>query len=113
MKKSIMKRIVCFVCLILLLVGCAKSEEAQTQDQEVKKDELLIGMSFDSFLIERWQTDRDFFVDAATEQGATVNVQNANGDVETQIAQIRYLIQKPVDVLVIVSIDAATITGYR
>ena len=35
-----------------------------------------------------------------------VNVQNANGDIDTQISQIRYLIKKKVDVLVVVCIDS-------
>lgn len=35
---------------------------------------------------------------AADNLGAEINVQNANGDVEEQIEQIRYLIKKKVDV---------------
>lgn len=50
-------------------------------------------MSFDSFVIERWLRDRDAFVAAADQLGAEVNVQNASGDVEEQIEQIRYLIK--------------------
>ena len=54
-------------------------------------------MSFDSFVIERWQRDRDVFVSTAKELGATVNVQNANGDIEKQKEQIEYFINKGVD----------------
>ncbi len=48
------------------------------------KNEIQIGFSFDSLVIERWQRDRDVFVSQAQEAGAKVNVQNAGGDVETQ-----------------------------
>ncbi|MBR6004331.1 MAG: substrate-binding domain-containing protein, partial [Lachnospiraceae bacterium] len=63
-------------------------------------------MSFDSFVIERWQRDRDVFVSTAKELGAVVNVQNANGDVQKQIEQIDYFVKKGVDVIVIVCIDS-------
>jgi len=63
-------------------------------------------MSFDSFIIERWQRDRDVFVSTAKELGAEVNVQNANGDLEEQKKQIDYLIDKDMDVIVIICIDS-------
>ena len=56
-------------------------------------------------MIERWTRDRDVFVSTAEELGAEVNIQNANGDVEKQISQIEYLIQKKMDVIVIIAID--------
>ena len=109
-----MKKTLYGILLVLLLctvTACGTAEVEKTQENgETKEKEPLIGISFDSFLIERWQTDRDVFVDAAEERGARVNVQNANGDVETQIAQIRYLISKPVDVLVIIGIDADSLS---
>ena len=104
-KKRLLPLLLTALCL-LFLTGCTSGGETQSEEVAGEEKEPLIGMSFDSFLIERWQTDRDFFVDSAREQGVSVNVQNANGDVETQISQIRYLIQKPVDVLVVISIDA-------
>ena len=91
----------------VFLAGCSGTDESQTQKGEKKEDDqLTIGFSFDSFLIERWQRDRDVFVDACNGLGAKVNVQNANGDVDTQISQIRYLISKEVDAIVVVGIDA-------
>lgn len=89
---------------VLLFTGCAGTEGGQTK-VDTDDDEILIGVSFDSFLIERWQRDRDVFVSTANELGATVNVQNANGDIEEQISQIDYFIQKKVDAIVIVAID--------
>lgn len=72
--------------------GSRKTEEQVPVQEE--EDRIQIGLSFDSFVIERWQRDRDAFVARAAELGADVNVQNANGDVEEQIAQIEYLIEK-------------------
>lgn len=95
-----------FMCLSLLLVSCG-SKEAGSDIKELKEDEKIqIGMSFDSFVIERWQRDRDVFVSMAKELGAEVNVQNANGDVEEQKKQIDYFIQKGMDVIVIICIDS-------
>lgn len=96
------------LCMGLLITGCSpretqKEHTAQEDDKENKT--LQIGMSFDSFVIERWTRDRDIFVSTAEELGAEVNVQNANGVVEEQIAQIDYFIQKKMDVIVIIAID--------
>ena len=82
------------LCAGLLLNGCgAKSEAGRNAVEANDPKEIVIGMSFDSFVIERWEKDRDVFVDTASSLGATVNVQNANGDVQKQIEQIDYLIE--------------------
>lgn len=93
------------VCLcLLLLTGCA-SQTGTLDDQEEQQEEgIQIGITFDSFIIERWQRDRDVFVSAAQELGAQVNVQNANGDMKEQIEQIDYFIQKKMDVIVVVMV---------
>ncbi|MCR4989275.1 MAG: substrate-binding domain-containing protein [Lachnospiraceae bacterium] len=91
---------------MLLLGGCASKEEQKDLSSDNKEEKLKIGMCFDSFVIERWQRDRDIFVQAAKELGAEVNIQNANGVVEEQIRQIDYFIKKDMDVIVIVCIDS-------
>ncbi|BBF42555.1 xylose ABC transporter, periplasmic xylose-binding protein XylF [Lachnospiraceae bacterium KM106-2] len=73
--------------------------------------QIQIGVIFDSFIIERWQRDRDAFVSKAkNELNANVNIQNANGDVKEQVRLINYFIDKKVDVLVIVPIDCEAIS---
>ncbi len=98
-----------FLCLIVLLTGCsgktAESEAPPASSSEDTGDQLNIGISFDSFVIERWLRDRDVFTATAQSLGARVNVQNANGDVEEQISQIEYLIDKKMDVIAIIAID--------
>ncbi len=94
------------VCLLLFvpLSGCS-DRGTQPYESTSEDDKPLIGISFDSFLIERWQRDRDVFVSTASELGAEVNVQIANGDSQEQIAQIEYFIQKHVDAIVVVAVD--------
>lgn len=92
----------------MMLTGCGNDSEkieviGKKSDEERKPQ---IGMCFDSFVIERWQRDRDVFVSMAKELGAEVNVQNANGDIEEQKNQIDYFIKKGMDVIVIVCIDS-------
>ena len=89
-----------------LLAGCAEEPAQQEETGQDEKTGIEIGMTFDSFIIERWQRDRDVFVSAAQELGAEVNVQNANGDLEEQLSQIEYFIEKDVDAIVIVAIDS-------
>ena len=90
-----------------VLAGCGSQEEKQEEPrQEEEEDRIRIGLSFDTFVLERWQRDRDAFVARASELGAEVNVQNANGDVEEQIAQIEYLIEKDVDVIAVIAVDS-------
>lgn len=105
------KQIACLFAMFILalaLCGCGKVESGREGDAEDEK-KIQIGMSFDSFVIERWQRDRDVFVSVAKELGAEVNVQNANGVVEEQKKQIDYFIQKGMDVIVIIAIDPASL----
>ncbi len=64
--------------------------------------EVKIGMAIDDLRLERWQKDRDIFVKQAEAKGAKVFVQSANGNEETQMSQIENMINRGVDVLVII-----------
>lgn len=67
------------------------------------QDDLVIGLSVDNLRLERWQHDRDIFVDRAEELGAEVLVQSANGDDMVQLSQAENLITQGIDVLVVVA----------
>lgn len=99
----------CILCLLFLVLlcmgGCAAPVQAPEAQQEEEQERLQIGMSFDSFVIERWLRDRDLFVMTAQGLGADVNVQVANGDAQEQVSQIRYFIKKGVDVIVVIAVD--------
>lgn len=101
------KKIIAFVIATLLfaLTGCKQDSPANIGTVGTEEKPIQIGLSIDSFLIERWSRERDLFVSKAQELGAEVNVQNANGEIEEQIKQIEYFIDKKVDVIVVIAID--------
>lgn len=63
---------------------------------------IKIGLIMNSLLEDRWQREKDIFVSSARSLGAEVFVQAGLNDGKRQISQIRYLISKDVDVLVII-----------
>ena len=95
-----------FFAAVLCLTGCQDTQPQQEKVNTPEESSLKIGLCFDSFIIERWQRDRDVFVSTAKELGADVNVQTANGEVDEQIAQIDYFIEKKMDAIVVIPIDA-------
>ncbi len=105
MKKLIKLLITIMIISIIpvMTTGCTKKNRTTSKTSSSSK--IQIGISFDSFVIERWLRDRDAFTMKAQELGAKVNVQNANGDIDEQISQIKYLIKKKVDVIVIIPVD--------
>lgn len=94
---------------LLLCAGCSTPEPKEVTPT-TRNEVCTIGLSFDSFVIERWTRDRDVFVSTANELGAEVNVQSAGGDVATQISQIKYFIEIGVDAIVIITADAVALT---
>lgn len=104
MKKR--KWLLALMLLVLALgSGCGSGQQEPQKEEAKEEDKLQIGLSFDSFVIERWLRDRDMFVSTAQSLGAEVNVQVAGGVVEEQISQIEYFIQKKMDVIVVIPID--------
>uniref|UniRef100_UPI002FE5D2B6 D-xylose ABC transporter substrate-binding protein n=1 Tax=Mannheimia indoligenes TaxID=3103145 RepID=UPI002FE5D2B6 len=76
----------------------------------IAKD-LKIGMSIDDLRLERWQKDRDIFVNKAEALGAKVFVQSANGDATAQISQIENMLNKDIDVLVIIPFNGEVLSN--
>lgn len=109
------KWLLAVICCICVLFGACgeKPKETNQENTDIQEDSssVKIGLSFDSFVIERWIRDRDIFVSTAKKLGAEVNVQNANGSVKEQISQIEYLIDKKVDVLVIIPTDCGALSA--
>jgi len=108
---ALLMSMILFAFTALSVTGCGREtvESSPQQVGEEENAEIQIGIAFDSFLIERWERDRDIFVSRARDLGASVNVQNANGDVEKQKDQIKYLIDKKMDVIVVVAVDSAAV----
>lgn len=90
----------------MVLTGCGdQTENGLPQAEQQASERPLIGLVFDSFVIERWERDRDIFVSMAKELGADVLVGNANGEVEEQKKILSQMIERKVDVLVVVAVD--------
>ena len=73
--------------------------------------DIKIGMAIDDLRLERWQKDRDIFVKQAESLGADVFVQSANGNEETQMSQIENMINRGVDVLVIIPYNGQVLSN--
>lgn len=70
----------------------------------------VIGLSLDSLVVERWRRDVDSFTRAANDLDASVKLRVANQDAETQIAQIKSLVDSEIDVLVVIPNHADKLT---
>jgi len=67
----------------------------------------VIGMSLDTLKEPRWQADSELFKQRATELGANVLIQAANGQDTQQVNDVQSLLSDHLDVLVIVPHDGA------
>ncbi|MGY2575444.1 D-xylose ABC transporter substrate-binding protein [Vibrio sp. C8] len=95
-----MKKLLILVCSVLVCLSSPAFAKS-----------LKIGMVIDDLRLERWQKDRDIFVDKAEELGAKVYVQSANGNEQTQISQIENMISRGVDVLVIIPTNGGVLSN--
>ncbi|MDD5674176.1 MAG: substrate-binding domain-containing protein, partial [Chitinivibrionales bacterium] len=85
------------VVALTLIAGCAKSKSGGA---------LLIGFSIADLKEERWQRDRDMFIERAKKLGAEVLVQDAGGDPNTQIQQCDNMLVRGIKALVVVPKNA-------
>ncbi|MFC1234895.1 D-xylose ABC transporter substrate-binding protein [Vibrio sp. F74] len=95
-----MKKIITLICAVLIIIS------APVFAKSVK-----IGMVIDDLRLERWQKDRDIFVETAEKLGAKIYVQSANGNEQTQISQIENMISRGVDVLVIIPTNGEVLSN--
>lgn len=77
----------------------------ETSGKDSEKEAYTVGISMGTLKEERWIRDRDVLVSKLREKGMNVIVQNANNDDADQIKQVEYLIEKSIDVLIIVPND--------
>lgn len=96
----------------VILTGCGKKTPKITEKKAdyVIPKKITIGFSIDTLAIERWQRDLDIFINKVKELGADVIVQNAGNSVEEQKRQLIYLMERNVDVVVVLPKDAASIS---
>ncbi|NQU54420.1 MAG: substrate-binding domain-containing protein [Bacteroidetes bacterium] len=88
-----------FATLIILsfflLNGCAEKQRGKVE----------VGFLVHAFDNERWENDRDYFVEKVQELGGTVKVKTADNDANKQLVQAKELLANGVDVLVVVPVD--------
>jgi D-xylose transport system substrate-binding protein len=92
---NLLKLITVIIISFFVLGGCG---EKQNKNVEV-------GFLIHAFDKERWENDRDYFVEKVQELGGSVQVEIAENDAAKQLEQAKELIAKGVDVLVVVPVD--------
>lgn len=70
--------------------------------QNCKKGKVKIGFLMDDYSSERWYQDRDLFLNKANELGGIVMLDSAMGDIKKQFEQAKTMLEKGVDVLVVI-----------
>lgn len=97
MKKSIL------IFFIFLLTAMMFSCSEKPKQEVVPTDDgkLTIGFSMGSLMEDRWVRDREILLSKARDEGIDVIVTNANGDTETQVRQVKEMIEQGIDVLLI------------
>ncbi|MGB9678825.1 MAG: sugar ABC transporter substrate-binding protein [Thermoanaerobacteraceae bacterium] len=70
-----------------------------------EEHKIKVGFSLGTLKEERWIKDRDILMAKLKELGADVYVQNANNDDQDQLKQVKYLLERKINVLIIVPND--------
>lgn len=102
-----------FFGFLFLVFGCKKNtvtKQNEKNHNENQTKKILIGFSLDTLAIERWQRDLDIFMNKVKELNADVIIQNAGNSAEEQNRQILYLIEKKVDVIVVLPKESEKIS---
>ena len=119
-----MKRALPLFLCILMLSACSAGKEtggdlpipSRQRSRNVPSPEnrqITIGFSIATatFIIERWNKDLKVFSGAAQEMGANVIAQLSAGGTREQIAQINYLMNQNIDILVVIANDTEVLAG--
>jgi len=85
-----------FLKLILILIPLAIGF------QDCQRGKVKIGFLMDDFSSERWYRDRDLFIEKTNELGGKIMVDSAMGDIKKQFEQAKTMLEKGVDVLVVI-----------
>ena len=104
-----MKKVILVMVLGLLLAVLTACGEDTAGGEADDADQLTIGLAVADLTLERWQHDRDIFVETAEEHGAEVIVQSADGDEAVQTSQVENMLTQGIDVLVIIAHNSDSI----
>ena len=65
MKKRCIAVLMCIVLTATLLISCDTKDKYEGKEENEEEKQLKIGITFDTFVLERWTRDRDVFVSTA------------------------------------------------
>ena len=88
--------------VVFFASACVEAPSDKSNNSKSNSGRIRIGLSMDTLKEERWQHDRDLFVERAKELGADVLVQAADGDDKVQTQQAENLLTQGVNVLVVI-----------
>ena len=91
--------------IALSLVTAACGGGGGGEPRRMGPEKIKVGLLLDSLVEERWQRDRDLFIERAQQLDAEVIVKAANRDAALQEQQGRELLEQGVKALVIVAAD--------
>lgn len=98
-------RVVAFAISVIVVFSasaCVEAPSDKSNNNKPNSGRIRIGLSMDTLKEERWQHDRDLFLERANELGADVLVQSADGDDKVQTQQAENLLTQGVNVLVVI-----------
>lgn len=86
-------RILIFIFAAALFVSCQKEKSVK------------VGLLLHALDKERWESDRDFFIQKVEELGGTVLFEEAGNNADSQLKQAQKLLESGVNALVVVPVD--------
>ncbi len=122
MKNIFRKLSIIFLTAVLVFTGCcqAAKDSAPAQESAPKEDTFVpraddgrtvVGISMPDRLLERWNRDGDFLKEQFERSGFEVMLEYANNLIDTQISNLRDMIDGGADLLVVTAVDGAAISG--
>ena len=93
------------------LMALAGSTAALSAMPLFAQDKGIVGIAMPTKSSSRWISDGESMVKAFTEAGYTADLQYAEDDIPTQLAQIENMITSGVKALVIAAIDGTTLSN--
>ncbi len=113
MKKRRVVQYLLLLMIAVLVLGSCSREEDSSAGKTGTREGVTIGFSLatDTFIIERWNKDIKIFTNEARQLGAEVILQLSAGGTQAQIAQIQYLLDQGIDILVVIAHDTEMLAG--
>ncbi|WP_033301542.1 substrate-binding domain-containing protein [Sediminispirochaeta bajacaliforniensis] len=109
--KNVRFQSVCMFAILILLSSCWGGREKESGKKDDGKVTIGFSIATDTFIIERWNKDIKIFTTAAKNLGAEVILQLSAGGAKAQIDQIHYLLEKDIDILVVLAHDTSLLAG--